>query len=371
LIAIGLREMSEPPAVAGGTTVTKHSSQFDENPSTTADGSNKMIRFKTILAVLLCFVCFGAARADWTRQNLNTLAWLHDIYFVNEKTGWIAGSNGTLFATKDGGKTWEKENILTEDTIRQVYFTDEFTGWLLCERNFFDLKSNPSYLMKTTNGGADWELIEFELVRRERIVRLFFNAEKTGFAVGGTGAFYALREGDEKWKRQASPVIYNLLDGTFTDAKNGVIVGGGGSIFFTEDAGATWKPSNIFGQPKTKFNSVFFINQKNGWTAGTEGKIYQTSSGGKTWREQSSGVTKNLTDIVFTDSNKGWAIGDEGTVLYTNSAGNVWTLKSSKIKHKFEKIFFNGKKGWIVGFGGTVLVYDAKATNAQKPVLKK
>ena len=330
-----------------------------------------MNKLKTILIFLLCLVCFQTAQANWTKQNLNTLAWLHDVYFVNEKIGWIAGSNGTLLATNDGGKTWKKELGTTEDTIRQVYFSDEFTGWLLCERDIYNRGSNASsYLLKTTNGGVNWDKIEFEDIKRERIVRLFFNAEKEGFAIGESGIFYALRGDEEKWKRQSSPARYLLLDGTFTDAKNGVIVGASGSIVFTEDAGATWKPSSIFNNPSTKFNSVFFANQKNGWTAGNEGKIFQTINGGKTWREQTSGATKNLNDIVFVNQSKGWAIGDEGTLLQTTSAGNVWTAVDSKIKHKLEKVFFIGKKGWIVGFGGTVLAYNSEINQTQKPVLK-
>lgn len=136
-----------------------------------------MNKFKTILAIVLCAICFQTAQADWTKQNLNTLAWLHDVYFVNEKTGWIAGGNGVLFSTNDGGKTWKKESGVTEDTIRQVYFSDEFTGWLLCERSVYDLKQNPSYLLKTTNGGADWQEIEFETVRRN-IWQNFFSTRK-------------------------------------------------------------------------------------------------------------------------------------------------------------------------------------------------
>ncbi len=378
--------MSEPPAVAGGFQVKskkakgKNESRFRNFyflllPFHLAQITRPlpqtvltcMKKFKTILAVLLCFVCFQTAQADWVKQNLNTLAWLHDVYFLNEKSGWIAGSNGTLFATADGGKTWKKEDTKIEDTIVQVYFTDEFTGWLLCERNFFDLKSNPSYLMKTTDGGINWEKQEFETLRREHFIKLFFNSQKIGFVVGASGAFYTLRDGEEKWKQQFLPTIYKLLDGTFADVKNGVIIGGGGSIFFTEDAGITWKASNVFKAPSTRFNAVFFVDKKNGWTVGTEGKIFQTGNGGKTWREQPSGVNANLNDIVFTSSAKGWAIGDEGTVLFTNSAGSKWILKESKIKHKFEKIFFNGKKGWIVGFGGTVLVYDSETSQIQKP----
>ena len=96
------------------------------------------------------------------------------------------------------GHHWQKEISTTEDTIRQVYFSDEFTGWLLCERDIFNRGSNASsYLLKTTNGGIDWERIEFEGIKRERLVRLFFNSEKEGFAIGESGTFYALRSAQE------------------------------------------------------------------------------------------------------------------------------------------------------------------------------
>jgi photosystem II stability/assembly factor-like uncharacterized protein len=325
-----------------------------------------------ILLLLLCLTCFQAAKANWVKQNANTFAWLHDVYFLNEKTGWISGSGGTLLTTADGGKTWKKQTGITEDTIRQVYFSDEFNGWLLCERNIFNRGSNStSYLLKTSDGGENWERMEIVEDGRGRIVKIFFDGKNNGFAIGESGSLYALPGSEEKWKKRAPPIRYLLLDGTFTDASHGVIVGAGGSILFTEDAGETWNKSNVFGNAKGKFHSVFFINQKTGWTAGADGRIFQTTSGGKTWREQKSGVTRNLNGISFVDAKEGWAIGEEGTILQTTTAGSTWTPFNSKIRHNLEKIFFVGKKGWIVGFGGTILTNDDDANSAQKPVLKR
>jgi len=325
-----------------------------------------------ILLLLLCLTCFQAAKASWVKQNANTFAWLHDVYFLNEKTGWIAGSGGTLLTTSDGGKTWKKQTGITKDTIRQVYFSDEFNGWLLCERNIFNRGSNSSsYLLKTSDGGENWERMEIVEDGRGCIVKIFFDGKNNGFAIGESGSLYALPGSEEKWKKRAPPIRYLLLDGTFTDASHGVIVGAGGSILFTEDAGETWNKSNVFGNSKGKFHSVFFINQKTGWTAGADGRIFQTTSGGKTWREQKSGVTRNLNGISFVNAKEGWAIGEEGTILQTTTAGNSWTPFNSKIRHNLEKIFFVGKKGWIVGFGGTILTSDAELNSAQKPVLKR
>lgn len=314
---------------------------------------------KNILLLLLLLACFQTTNADWTKQNSNTLAWLRDVYFLNEQTGWIVGSGGTFLTTTDGGKNWIKKKDFIEDNIRQIYFADEQNGWLLCERNLFSLGENsPSYLLKTVNGGVSWDRIEFTDNQRKRITKIFFTKNGSAWAIGEGGAFYAMQDDKKTWKRSSSPVRYLLFDGIFTGDSHGVVVGAGGSILFTEDAGLSWNKASVLGNPETKLNSVFFLNQKNGWTVGSQGKIFQTVNGGKTWREQKTNIAKDLTDVFFSSSAEGWVIGDEGTILYTATAGNVWTTVTTKAKHKLEKVFFTGKKGFAVGFGGTILAYD-------------
>ncbi len=318
---------------------------------------------KKISLALLFLASFQTAHANWVKQESKTLSWFHDIYFVNENKGFIAGSGGTLLITIDGGKTWKKEQNFTADTIRQIYFSDAKTGWLLCERNIFNLGTNsPSYLLKTTDGGANWEQINFG-EGRNRIAKIFFTQNGFGLAVGESGTLFALQDDAKTWKKNLSPIRYLMLDGTFTDNFHGSMVGGGGTILFTEDAGASWNQATVFGNEPAKLNAVYFVNQKTGWTAGTNGKIYQTINGGKTWREQTSNTSNNLTDIFFKNTAEGWSVGDDGTILHTTTAGNVWTLESSSVKHKLEKVVFVGKKGFAVGFGGTILVYDESTKN--------
>ncbi len=332
-----------------------------------------MILVGKILIFLLFAASFQTAHANWTKQESNTLAWLRDVYFVNENKGFIAGSGGILLATEDGGKTWKKEKNFTSDTIRQIYFSDEKTGWLLCERNIFNLGANsPSYLLKTTDGGKQWEQMNFGN-GRNRIAKIFFTKNGFGLAVGEAGALFALQDDAKTWKKNPSPIRYLILDGIFTDNFHGSMVGAGGTILFTDDAGASWSQATIFGNSNAKLNSVFFINQKNGWTVGTNGKIYQTINGGKTWREQNSNVSSNLSDIFFSNTAEGWAVGEDGTILHTTTAGNIWTLENSKVQHKLEKVLFVGKKGWAVGFGGTILHYaeNVENDNSLKPFVKR
>jgi photosystem II stability/assembly factor-like uncharacterized protein len=334
-----------------------------------------MIRLQKIYVLLLCLIFLQTAHAGWMKQDSKTLAWLQDIYFINEKKGWITGSDGTFLETADGGINWRQANKFTSDTIRQVYFSDEQTGWLLCERSIYNRGSYfPSYILQTSDGGANWEKLEFAKEGRERIAKIIFNEKGVALAFGEGGALFALEDDKKTWRKTPFFIKYLLLDGLFTNESNGSIVGAGGSILFTEDGGLSWNKANIFGDKSAKLHSVFFINQRMGWSAGAGGRILQTLSGGKTWREQTSGTTANLNDIFFTDTAEGWAIGDKGTILHTKTAGNIWNPVNSNAKHKLEKITFVGSKGWAIGFGGTILLYDENAKVEKlslKPSIKK
>lgn len=334
-----------------------------------------MKKFKKIFVFLLCLFLFQNANAEWVKQNSNTLAWLHDIYFLNERTGWISGSGGTFLKTEDGGKTWIQTEKITEDNILQIFFADSNNGWLLCERNLFSLGTKmPSYLMKTSDGGKNWERVEFGETGRGRITKFLFDAYGTGFAFGEAGTFYKLAQTENEWKKMLSPTRYLLVDGVFNSEANGVIVGAGGTILFTSDAGLNWNQAGIFGDKTAKFNAIYFAGQKNGWAVGNDGKVFQSISGGKTWREQQSGIKKNLNDVFFINSAEGFAVGDDGIILHTKTGGNVWRGEISKVNHKLEKVYFVGKRGFAIGFGGTVLTFEDSLKEERiqiKPILQR
>lgn len=335
--------------------------------------------FKHKISILVFLLLFAAgpaaARAEWSRQESGTLAWLHSIFFVSENKGWIGGSGGTLLVTDDGGASWKPAAKFTGDAVRDIYFSDENNGWLLCERSvYFPGAGPPSYLLHTTDGGRNWDKVEFAGIRRERVADIFFTADGYGAAIGEAGAFFVMEDDRKTWKKQPAPTRYLMTAGVFTDKSKGVMIGAGGTILFTEDAGYSWEQATLGGGGRAKLGSVFFIDGKNGWAVGAEGKIYQTINGGRFWREQASGTNRALNDIVFLNTAEGWAVGDYGTILQTTTAGNVWQPVGNKSTHKLERLIFNGKRGFAVGFGGTLLRYEkgrAAPSPAASPQLQR
>jgi photosystem II stability/assembly factor-like uncharacterized protein len=321
-----------------------------------------MPKFHKITLFLVCVFCFQTINAQWVKVNSGTLAWLHSVYFVNQNTGWIVGSNGTFLQTDDGGATWKAKVKFTQDTIRDVYFADEKRGWILAEKSdLASYGSSASYVAETVNGGESWKRVKFEGEGKEKLVKIFFSKDGFGYAVGEAGTFFAMQEDRTTWKKTSVPVRFLLLNGNFFNQNSGLLVGGGGTAVYTEDGGNTWNNSNFTTKANSKLNSVFFINRQIGWAVGAGGKIFTTNNGGKFWREQNSKINKDLFDVHFLNTAEGWAIGD-GVMLHTTTAGNVWTPLQIKVKHKLERVFFAGKKGFAVGFGGTVLKYEGNST---------
>ena len=330
---------------------------------------------RKILAGLILLFALQSVNAEWIKQNVHSLAWFHDVFFLNENKGWIVGGDGVMLSTEDGGRTWVRSPKFTADTLLQIHFTSETTGWLLCERNIYMRGANASsYLRKTTDGGRTWEQIEFQDGGRERVTRLLFDKNGDGTAFGEGGIFYRLQEDGTAWKKTPNSIHFLLLDGAFSDGAVGAIAGAGGTILFTNDHGRTWEKASILGDADTRFNAIYFSTEKTAVAVGTRGRIFRSNAGCRLWRQVDSGTTSNLNDAYFTDAANGWAVGDNGVIIRTRDGGKSWTEASSHVTHNLEKVTFAGQRGWAVGFGGTVLIYDPGATNSapgQKPTLQR
>lgn len=334
-----------------------------------------MIKIYRISLLVMVLFCIQTANAEWVKQNTNSFAWYRDIFFLNDRAGWIVGSDGVIVSTNDGGTTWVQPKKFTTDAIVQVYFANETTGWLLCERNIYARGSDAtSYLRKTNDGGRTWEKIEFQDGGRERVTRLFFNKDGVGTAFGEGGIFYKLQDDGVSWKKMQTAIHYLLLDAAYADEKVGAIVGAGGTILFTEDSGFTWEKASLLGDTDTRFNAVYFAGTKGAWAVGSRGRIFHSNGGGRLWRQQESTVTANLNDVFFTSATNGWAVGDNGIIVRTRDGGQTWADVNSHVGHRLEKITFAAGRGWAIGFGGTVLIYTdgpAGTDPGNKPVLMK
>lgn len=320
---------------------------------------------------LLTAQCFlpAAFCSSWMRQPSGTMAWLHAVYFLDQNHGWVAGSNGTLLETRDGGDHWQKVPLQANDTVQDVYFSEERIGWLLAERDLLKLKDGEraSYLLKTTDGGGSWQTV---LVKtpdaNTRLVRLVFTDPEHGWLFGESGFVIATSDGGEHWQPQRSATRHLLLGAGFSDHEYGYLVGAAGSIMQTRDGGATWQTSILRSgaYPRLQAASVF---GNYGWAVGEAGNVLASADGGHTWSSQRSGVTADLFDVKFLNAREGWIAGSHGTLLHTIDGGIHWASEPIETSSPLQRLFITDRNHiWAVGFGGVIL----KLGQASNPQLK-
>ena len=308
---------------------------------------------KGFLSLLLLAPLSGVAQ--WERHRTGTLSWFRSIYFLDRDRGWVAGSRGTLLTSRDGGNTWTLQPKPTEDNIHDIFFSDENNGLLLCERDPYSAGvRSPSYLMRTADGGATWERIEFK-DNKERLVRLVFRKDRFGFAIGEAGVIWQLGDDPKTWKKLESSTKYLLLAGRFKDDRNAMLVGGGGVLLSTSTAGADWDAAYSQTKLDGKLSSVFFVDEKLGWIVGATGTIYITKNGGRSWKKQPTPTASNLLDVFFIDGRRGVAVGDDGTALTTSDAGETWRRDDTGVKSRLERLHAVGRRFSAIGHGGTLI----------------
>lgn len=152
------------------------------------------------------------------------------------------------------------------------------------------------------------------------------------------------------------------------DADHAIVVGYGGKILLTADAGRTWARIRS-GTTRALFR-VRFVDPTHGWISGQEGVILHTSDGGQSWERQKSGTDVYLFSLSFADSRHGWAVGDQSILLQTRDGGANWSRhkiipSSQKELSREEAVvsqdpvlydvqFLDTSTGWVAGEFGKI-----------------
>lgn len=284
---------------------------------------------------------------------------LNAVFFADSKRGWVAGDEGFVSRTIDGGLTWAKQTVETKDAINDIYFRNKDDGFLLAGNSIF----------QTENGGQTWREIRRYFASdfggaTPELYSVRFSGKKRGWIVGSISnndkvvdsLVVYTDDGGKSWQRQRVPTRQELIHLDFADEKRGWIVGAGGTILHTEDGGESWAEQ----QSKTKATlyHVDFRNERKGWAVGERATILRTTDGGTTWSQVEVPVRVTLLSVQFPDETSGWSVGRGGVILRSGDGGATWIQEETKTKQNLFALFIDKKKGWAVGGRGIVLQYD-------------
>jgi photosystem II stability/assembly factor-like uncharacterized protein len=313
--------------------------------------------FRSLCSVVV-FGSFAFAQS-WELRKIESGGDLVSVYFNSALRGWVAGDSGYLAYTEDGGATWKRHSLNTTEGINEIYFRNEKNGYLVAGRKMF----------LTNDGGTTWrETVIFKAgdfrTGTPEFLSIRFADKKYGYVIGsilnrqGEVIDSLLMRTDDEgmtWRRQLVPVKTELFHLDFSGTSHGWIVGDKGLILATTDRGQTWHIQNS-GTQRALF-CVDFLNDDEGFAVGGGGTILRTQNGGNTWQTVRSSVAQALKRVGFVNEKIGWIVGFNGSILATQNSGVSWNLIGISTKQKLFGLYVDRKYGFAVGENGLFAKY--------------
>ncbi|MBU8934723.1 MAG: hypothetical protein KOO62_12060 [candidate division Zixibacteria bacterium] len=210
---------------------------------------------------------------SWIKQSTDDEEWTsraEGMFFLNQDIGWIVAVDKVL-KTTDGGATWTDLSLILTTDLSGIAFVDELTGWVV---------GTAGTILKTEDGGTEWtNLTNEELISNLHDVT--FVNDTTGWVVGNLGTIWRTIDGGSNWVVDSTAnTTVGLNTVFFADSANGWIVGYGGTILHTVNAGLTWtkQPSPTPANLNNICTSDSTLNKL--WIVGEDGLIMSTTTGG-------------------------------------------------------------------------------------------
>ena len=213
---------------------------------------------------------------------------VRDIFFINEKTGFVVGYNGNIYKTINAGESWQKQNSGTTLHLYSVFFLNDSTGFV-SGRAITDLSDDGGkgcVLLRTDNGGETWTKKFFQDYIDIRCLR-FFN-ENNGLAIiytpdiPNSKDYYMSKtsDGGDSWEfidLSINPVYetYNYVDNVI------FIAGENQKIFKSKDYGNSWETINTPIPSSEDVYHFYFYNEEIGFIDGVN--HFRTLNGGINW----------------------------------------------------------------------------------------
>lgn len=316
----------------------------------------------------------------WEPVSLTEDINLDSVWFVDDKTGWVAGAHGTIMKTTDEGATWTAQMggdpAAKGPEIKDLFFLDATHGFAVGgTQSVIQMK------LLATSDGETWHQAGTVGTPMHGYRDYAFTSPTNGVFVeeGDGGGIYRTVDGGKNWKEVMPQCVAkvrisglnkdvpcHLRSVSFVNESLGHAVGAsrGGVVFVlrTQDGGETWENLYVsepgFGHNDENYfaQHVHFLDENTGFvTIHRAKKLISTRDGGKTWEEAPEPV---VGEIHFADLQVGW-IAEDNTFGITTDGGRHWTQREFRFPNRQESFSLPSRqRAYAVGRNGMVFRYS-------------
>jgi len=221
----------------------------------------------------------SADGVEWTQLNVPTRSLLCAVAAVNSQLIWVAGHDGIILHSADGGRTWFVQHFAPED-----------------EAPLFDL---------------------------------WFEDSRHGFAVGAYGTCLETFDGGELW----SPRLLDVDEAhffTLVKSPGGDLFLGGefGTLLRSSDRGGTW--SRLDSPYGGSFFGLFCTRDGLLLGFGLRGRVYRSTDSGESFERTDTNTTAGLFGAVEKGNGDILLVGLSGAILESADRGMSFVDASRK-----------------------------------------
>jgi len=129
-------------------------------------------------------------------QSSGTAAYLEDLWFVDQRKGWVVGDSGLILRTEDGGNSWIKQNSKPPSASSDIFCKQRIQpyAWIV---------GDAGIVLKSDDAGQSWQ--QQPAFNTNYLLTVFFTTPKKGWIGGGDGLFYTTDGGSPGLKKMRWP----------------------------------------------------------------------------------------------------------------------------------------------------------------------
>jgi photosystem II stability/assembly factor-like uncharacterized protein len=266
----------------------------------------------------------------------------NDIYILNKDTAFLVGNNGKIMSSFDKGKQWNILNSGVNCDLLRVKFLNSNLGITLGD----------SVLLKTTNGGLNWNQLQSSSVK---LNDAFILNNRTSLIPSSNGKILKSNDLWNSYSVQNTNLAENIIKVHFSDSLNGKCISETGKVLKTVNGGTTW--SSLSNLNIGRINNAFFKNSNVIIVVGDNGKIMVTSNAGVNWYNRNINNNVRLSSVYLDIENKLYVGGDDGLILFSSNYGLSWEEQPTNVTARINDIgFFDNNSGIALTEDGQVLL---------------
>lgn len=180
----------------------------------------------------------------------------------------------------------------------------------------------------------EWKLVTEVSHGRDKVYMAGFMNSEYGIMVGYGGTVYYTQDAGKNWSvgMNSSMCRWGL---DILNEKTAFSCGNAGNNRVTTDGGATWTAISDFGgmEPENgKF--ISFTDRENGWVA-TSRLLASTGDGGKNWKQLNTPKgSKAIYALQLRTPTEGYVLDKTGQLFHTGDGGSSWQKMTLDLKER-------------------------------------